>query len=108
MPELLYYQSRSGRKPLPAWLESLSVKVRAGTTARLARLAVGNPGDVRSVGGGVMEIRIDRGPGYRLYYSRVGEQMILLLCGGDKSTQQRDIRRAQTYLKDFKTRSAAK
>jgi putative addiction module killer protein len=108
MSDFLYYQSRTGRKPLPEWLECLDAKVRAGIMARLARLAVGNPGDVRPVGGGVLEMRVDRGPGYRLYYSRVGNRMILLLCGGDKSTQQRDIRRAQAYLEDFKTRSAKK
>ncbi|HEY0888648.1 MAG TPA: type II toxin-antitoxin system RelE/ParE family toxin [Nocardioides sp.] len=61
---------------------------------RLDRLAQGNPGDVRPIGKGLSELRVDVGPGYRVYYLRDGESLILLLCGGDKSTQQKDISNA--------------
>lgn len=58
-------------------------------------MEMGNPGDTRSVGHGVLELRIDHGPGYRIYYVHRGEQVVILLCGGDKRTQQQDIKRAQ-------------
>ncbi len=62
---------------------------------RIQRLELGNAGDVRPVGEGVSEMRIDYGPGYRVYYKRIGKEIVLLLCGGDKSTQDRDITRAK-------------
>ncbi len=62
---------------------------------RIDRLAVGNPGDVKPVGGGVSEMRIDHGPGYRIYFTQRGPVLIVLLCGGNKSTQERDIGRAK-------------
>ena len=67
---------------------------RARIDIRIRRLSLGNPGDVRPVGGGVSELRIDYGPGYRVYFSRRGEAVIVLLAGGDKGSQDRDIRRA--------------
>lgn len=69
---------------------------------RLKRLASGNPGDVRPVGKGVSELRIDMGPGYRVYYAADGDELILLLAGGDKSTQARDIEKALALWKDWK------
>ena len=69
--------------------------------ARIARLGSGNLGDVRSVGQGVSEIRIDYGPGYRLYFVRRGERVIILLAGGDKDSQERDIRRARRLAQDM-------
>ena len=78
------------------WLRDLrDVRGRAKIVARIDRLAFGNPGDVSAVGCGVSELRIHFGPGYRVYFMRRGKQLILLLCGGDKSTQQTDIRRAK-------------
>ena len=69
-------------------------EARARIDIRIRRLSLGNPGDVRPVGGGVSELRIDCGPGYRVYFSRRGEAVIVLLAGGDKGSQDRDIRRA--------------
>lgn len=75
------------------WLDSLNdIRARARVQVRIERLAGGNPGDVRSVGEGVMELRIDYGPGYRVYFKRRGRQVAILLAGGDKSTQTGDIR----------------
>ena len=82
------------------WFSSL--KDRSGRVrilSRMDRIAMGNFGDVKSVGEGVLEIRIDTGPGYRLYFVRRAESVIFLLCGGDKSTQDRDISRARELAK---------
>ena len=69
---------------------------------RLDRLADGNSGDVKPVGSGVSELRVDVGPGYRVYYQQRGDVLIVLLCGGDKSTQQRDIEKAYEIAKEWK------
>ena len=74
------------------WLSKLrDRRAAARVLIRINRLAAGNPGDVKPVGGGISELRIDYGPGYRVYYLREGERLILLLCRGDKSTQSADI-----------------
>ena len=69
-------------------------RARMRITARIRRFSLGNPGDVKPVGGGVSEMRIDYGPGYRIYFVQRGETLVILLAGGDKSTQDRDIARA--------------
>jgi putative addiction module killer protein len=69
-------------------------EARARINARIRRLSLGNPGDVKPVGSGVSEMRIDHGPGYRVYFVARGDVVIILLCGGDKRTQDRDIKRA--------------
>jgi putative addiction module killer protein len=77
------------------WLDGLrDLRGRARVQARIERLAMGNPGDVRPVGEGVSELRIDHGPGYRVYFAKRGQELIILLAGGDKSTQTEDIRTA--------------
>ena len=107
--ELRYYVTSVGEQPLVEWLQGLNDRqARARIEARLARVAVGNLGDVEPVGEGVLELRIDWGPGYRVYFSRLGNVIVLLLCGGDKRTQQTDIKRAKAYFEDFKARSAKK
>ncbi|MHB2007657.1 MAG: type II toxin-antitoxin system RelE/ParE family toxin [Acidobacteriaceae bacterium] len=73
---------------------------KAKIAARVQRLAFGNPGDVRPVGGGVSELRIHHGPGYRVYYIQRGTVLIVLLCGGDKATQDKDIETAKRLAKD--------
>jgi putative addiction module killer protein len=77
------------------WFATLRDRAaRARITARVRRLSLGNPGDVKPVGAGVSEMRIDYGPGYRVYFVARGEAVVILLCGGDKRTQGRDIKRA--------------
>ncbi len=89
------------------WVEGLADRTaRARILARIDRLALGNAGDFAPVGDGVMELRLDFGPGYRVYYSKIGRMVLLLLCGGDKSTQKKDIINAKAYLKDYRARSA--
>ena len=85
------------------WLADLRDKrAVARILARLDRLAVGNPGDVKPVGEGISEIRIDYGPGYRVYFLQRGLLLIVLLCGGDKSTQDRDIARAKALAAQWR------
>jgi putative addiction module killer protein len=77
------------------WIDGLrDIRARARILARVERLATGNPGDVKPVGEGVSEMRIDYGPGYRVYYTQRGRELVILLAGGDKSTQARDIKTA--------------
>ena len=77
------------------WLDTLNdIRARARIQARIERLAAGNPGDVEPVGEGVSELRINYGPGYRVYFKRRGQELIILLAGGDKSTQPKDIKTA--------------
>jgi len=107
--ELRYYQRTNGEQPFTEWLQGLrDQEARARVLSRLARVAVGNLGDVEPVGEGVMELRIDWGPGYRVYFARLGQVIVLLLLGGDKRTQQKDIKRAKSYFEDYKVRSAKK
>jgi putative addiction module killer protein len=81
------------------WLRRLrDARGQARVTERLHRLAAGNPGDVKPIGEGLSEMRIDVGPGYRVYYCRRGDDLVIL-CGGDKDTQDRDIRFAQTLAR---------
>jgi putative addiction module killer protein len=78
------------------WIDSLrDIRGRARIQARIERLAMGNPGDSKAVGEGVCELRIDFGPGYRVYFTRRGRKVVILLAGGDKSSQTRDIRTAR-------------
>ena len=86
-----------------AWFENLrDLRARGRITARIVRVSLGNLGDAKPVGDGVSELRIDHGPGYRVYFTRRGQSLVLLLCGGDKSTQERDIARATALAKDLK------
>jgi putative addiction module killer protein len=84
------------------WLKNLADTVgKFKIDARIRRLEEGVFGDVKHVGGGVFEMRVHHGPGYRVYYTRVGNQIIVLLCGGDKSTQRADIAKAKTMAKEL-------
>ncbi len=84
------------------WLDGLQdLSARARVQVRIERLAMGNPGDVRPVGEGVSEVRIDCGPGYRVYYAQRGKELVILLAGGDKRTQAADIRTAQRLARNL-------
>jgi putative addiction module killer protein len=84
------------------WFGKLKdASVRTRIAARVDRLEEGNPGDSRSVGSGIIELKINFGPGYRVYYTQRGDTLILLLCGGDKSTQDKDIARAKLLLAQY-------
>lgn len=103
--EVKQYQTVAGKVPLIEWLEGLrDAVVRARIVARLDRLKAGLLGDWKTVGEGVCELRIDFGPGFRVYYGQDGKTLILLLCGGDKRTQMKDIENAHAYWKDYQAR----
>ena len=100
--ELSIYVSQSGKSPFIEWLESMKDKsVKYRIKERLDRVRLGNMGDYKSVGNGVMELRFKFGSGYRIYYGEEGEKIILLLCGGDKSSQKRDIEKAHLCWEDY-------
>ena len=81
-------------------------RIRALIASRLDRLAFGNAGDVKPVGQGISELRIDHGPGYRIYYVRRGETIIILLCGGDKSSKAKDIKTAKRLAEEWSEEDA--
>lgn len=84
------------------WIAALrDEEARARINVRIRRLSLGNPGDVRPVGEGVSELRIDYGPGYRVYYAQRGKEVVILLCGGDKRSQNRDIKQALRLARDL-------
>jgi putative addiction module killer protein len=100
--EIRRYITPEGTVPFAEWLDSLrDKKTKAKIKERLKRVSLGNLGDCKSVGGGVFELRIDYGPGYRVYYGQVGLIIVILLLGGDKSTQEQDIRKAQEYWANY-------
>lgn len=106
--EIQNYLTAEGRSPYEEWLDSLrDTRARHKIDNGLRRIQLGNLGDYRSVGEGVFELRIDYGSGYRVYFGQVGTTIVLLLCGGDKSTQAQDIRKAQEYWRDYERRENA-
>jgi putative addiction module killer protein len=84
------------------WLDALKDRQgRQRIVARIRRMELGSPGDVKPVGGGVSEMRIQAGPGYRIYFISAGASVVILLCGGDKSSQRRDVAQARRLARDF-------
>ncbi|MYN14182.1 type II toxin-antitoxin system RelE/ParE family toxin [Pusillimonas sp. TS35] len=105
MITLRTYQTAEGRAPFEEWLADLKdAQARARIRARLARVQAGDFGDCKPLREGVQELRIDHGPGYRVYLSRQGPVVVLLLCGSDKSGQRAEIKRALAYLNDWRER----
>ena len=101
MFDIQVYLTAYGDDNYSKWLASLSDrKARALVVVRIGRMAGGNFDDIKSVGGGVWEARLDWGPGYRVYYAQAGKQLILLLTGGDKRKQQSDIKQAHLFWED--------
>jgi putative addiction module killer protein len=106
--DLKIYETIDGARPFEDWLDTLRDRTaRIRIKQRLNRVGLGNLGDFKSVGDGVFEFRVDHGPGYRLYFSHVGEAILLLLCGGNKNNQNNDILQAQQFWTDYKRRENA-
>lgn len=105
---LSIYATADGRKPFQEWVDSLKDReVKARMFVRLERVRLGNPGDCKPVGGGVSEFRIQTGPGYRVYFGRDGRTVVVLLRGGIKATQSKDIADAKRYWLDYRSRKHA-
>lgn len=105
MFEVRHYLTREAQNPILDWLRELrDTQAKVAIVRRLNRLEQGNFGDFKPLREGVHELRIDVGPGYRVYYARSGKAVILLLCGGAKRTQDRDIERACAYWRDWQSR----
>jgi putative addiction module killer protein len=102
MLELRYYLDASGRSPFARWFEDLDAIAGAKIVRVLARIEQGNLSNVKPVGEGVLEYKIDFGPGYRIYFGRDGDQLVILLVGGTKKRQQRDIKAAAAYWRDYR------
>ena len=102
MLEIRYYVASGGQQPFAEWFADLDPVARAKGARAIARMEQGNLCNVKSVGEGVLEYRIDFGPGYRVYFGRDGEALVILLTGGTKKRQQRDIEAAITYWHDYK------
>jgi putative addiction module killer protein len=103
--EVRIYASPDGIEPYVQWEKKLRDRAaRARIRARIARLRLGNFGDTKRVGE-VFELRVHLGPGYRVYYGREGDAIVILLCGGDKRSQARDIERAEAYWRDHRSRN---
>jgi putative addiction module killer protein len=101
--EIEFYELANGEQPCQDWLDRLSDgRAKARINLRLDRVRAGNFGDYKSVGQGVFELRMSFGPGYRIYFGILGEAVILLLLGGDKGSQAKDIQRAQEFWKDYR------
>ena len=106
MIEIRHYVNRAGKDVFDDWLTQLAdARAQAKIATRINRLAAGNFGDCKSLRQGLFELRIDWGPGYRVYYAMIGPACVLLLCGGDKRKQSADIARALEYLNDYKERT---
>jgi len=100
--EIKLYQLKDGKVPFYLWLANLrDNRARAKILIRLDRILLGNFGDTQSVGQGISELRVNEGKGYRVYYGREGKEIVLLLCGGNKATQQSDIELAKKYWRKY-------
>lgn len=107
MYEILDYLTSEGRDPFKEWLADLADRqARARVAVRVQRMAAGNFGDHKPLSDGVWELKIDHGPGYRVYYAQAGRKLVLLLIGGDKRRQQSDIETAVRYWQDWQRRNA--
>ena len=104
MLELRYFLASDGKSPFEDWFNDLDAQAAAKVSVALARLEQGNLSNVKSVGEGVAEYRIDWGPGYRVYFGRDGDVLVILLTGGTKQRQQRDIESAKASWVDYKRR----
>ncbi len=102
--KIINYETVSGKQPFEEWLQGLDSSERAFIRTRIDRVRMGNFGNCEPIKKGVSELKLDRGPGYRIYFSKIGKTIVLLLVGGIKRTQERDIEKAVRYWQDFKER----
>src|ERR1700682_6654232 len=102
MPEIRYYVAAGGQEPFAEWFAELEAVARAKVARAIARMEQGNFSNAKGVGEGVLEYRIDFGPGYRVYFGRDGDTLVILLTGGTKKRQERDIDAAHAYWRDYK------
>src|SRR5713101_8571852 len=102
MLEIRYYVTAGGRQPFAEWFADLESVARAKVARAIIRLEQGNLSNVKSVGEGVLEYRINLGPGYRVYFGRDGPALVILLVGGTKKRQQEDIKAARAYWQDYR------
>ena len=108
MSALQYYVEANNRSPFADWFDALDAAAVARVTVALVRLGEGKLGNTKGVGAGVVEYRIDFGPGYRIYFGRDGDSVIVLLAGGTKKRQQRDIEAAKKRWLEYKARKRGK
>jgi putative addiction module killer protein len=102
--EVFEYLDHHGRSPYAAWFNALNPQAAAKVVVAVTRISLGNLSNVKGVGSGVFEHRIDFGPGYRVYFGKDGEHIVILLGGGSKKRQQRDIQDAIARWQDYKVR----
>lgn len=104
MAEVREYVDGGGRSPFGRWFNSLDSASAAKVSAAIARMESGNLADVRSLGGGLLERRIHAGPGYRIYFGREGDSLVILLGGGTKARQHQDIKDARRFWREYRRR----
>ncbi|WP_138933293.1 type II toxin-antitoxin system RelE/ParE family toxin [Roseovarius arcticus] len=104
MNKLVVYVTEAGKVPFEDWFSNLDTTVALKVRTALARIETGNLGDVKPVGQGVSERRITFGPGYRVYFGKDGDKLVILLCGGTKKRQSKDIEQAKEFWNDYKNR----
>ena len=101
--QVIYYKTENGKSPYTSWFSALKDRrAKAKILTRVDRLRFGNFGDHKSLGQGLFELRLIYGPGFRVYFGRVGDQVVVLLSGGDKGSQDKDIEKARLYWDDFR------
>ncbi len=100
--DVIVYATKSGKEPYTQWIKELKdISTATRIMKRVGRLSLGNMGDYKSLGGGIFELRLDFGSGYRVYFGRDGEKIIVLLCAGSKRTQAQDIKKARAYWAQY-------
>jgi len=104
MNKVVEYLDASGQSPFGDWFDGLDVQAAVKVRRSVARMEIGNFGDAKPIGKGVIKHRIDFGPGYRIYFGRDGDEPVILIAGGTKQRQQKDIETAQSYWADYRDR----